>query len=443
MKKRSLMRAFSAAVATVLISSGLLVGAAATANAEPTPPENKDLIGCLLELKLAECLTGDSDLLGTGVVGEPLTLVEPLFELLPVNLLGLLSTDITWLCDGVEIPGTEGLTELVPTEAMEGCEVAVQTVTTLLGFIPLTLVTDLIGITGGDEEPELPATLQEVLTENPVLSGSGDIGDPLTLTKPVFGLLEPALQLLLDTDITWLCDDVPIPGADGLQFVPTEVQAGCEMTVKVVTTLLDLLPLELLTNIINVDEEPDPVEEQLTASVLPKISGANKVGGILSIDPGKWLGGTDLVTPLFDYQWYNASGPIPGAVGAQYVPKLADAGRPLAATVTAKLTGFLQGLGITNVVKVAKAKSKTRLSKAGGKLVALKVGPGAAHPTGKVKLMKGAKLLKVYKLRAADNGKRIVRLPKLKKGVHKIRAVYKGNKALKGSKSKVLRLVLR
>lgn len=442
MKKRSLTRAFSAAVATVLISSGLLVGAAATANADPTPPQDKDVIQCLLSLDLANCLTGDSDLLGTGVVGEPLTLVEPLFNLLPGDLLGLLSTDITWLCDGVEIPGTEGLTELIPSEALAGCDVAVQTVTTLLGFLPLTLVTDLIGITGGDEEPEPPATLLEVLTDNPVLSGSGDIGDPLTLTKPVFDLV-PALQALLDTDITWLCDGVPIPGAEGLQFTPTEVQAGCEMTVKVITTLLDLLPLELLTNIIDIDEEPDPVEEQLTASVLPKISGANKVGGILSIDPGKWLGGTDLVTPLFDYQWYNAAGPIPGAVGAQYVPKLADAGRPLAATVTAKLTGFLQGLGITNVVKVAKAKSKTKLSKAGGKLVALKVGPGAAHPTGKVKLMKGAKLLKVYKLRAADNGKRIVRLPKLSKGVHKIRAVYKGNKALKGSKSKVLRVVLR
>jgi len=338
MKKRSLTRAFSAAVATVLISSGLLVGAAATANAEPTPPQDKDVIQCLLSLDLANCLTGDSDLLGTGVVGEPLTLVEPLFNLLPGDLLGLLSTDITWLCDGVEIPGTAGLTELIPSESLVGCEVAVQTVTTLLGFIPLTLVTDLIGITG--------------------------------------------------------------------------------------------------------DEEPDP-EDQLTPSVVPSISGANKVGGLLSIDPGKWLGGTDLVTPLFDYQWYNAAGPIPGAVGAKYVPKLADAGRPLAATVTAKLTGFLDGLGITNVVKVAKAKSKTKLSKAGGKRVSFKVGPKAAHPTGKVKLMKGAKVLKVYKLRAADNGKRIVRLPKLSKGVHKIRAAYKGNKALKGSKSKVLRVVLR
>ena len=97
MKKRSMTRAFSAAVATVLISSGLLVGAAATANAEPTPPENKDLVGCLLELKLAECLTSDSDLLGTGVVGEPLTLVEPVFGLLPGTC---------WACSQPTSPGS-------------------------------------------------------------------------------------------------------------------------------------------------------------------------------------------------------------------------------------------------------------------------------------------------------------------------------------------------
>ena len=440
MNKRSLTRAFSAAVATVLISSGLLVGAAATANAEPTPPEDKDLIGCVLGLKLAECLTGDSDLLGSGLVGEPLTLVEPVFGLLPGNLLGLLDTDITWLCDGIEIPGTEGLTELVPTEALEGCEVAVQTVTTLLGFLPLTLVTDLIGITGDGEDPELPASLASVLTSNPVLSGSGDIGDPLTLAKPVFDLV-PALQSLLDTDVTWLCDGVPIPGVGNVtQFVPTEAEAGCAIAVETVTTLLDLLPLDLLTNIINVDEE---APERLLAQVLPKISGAKQVGGILSIDPGTWLGGTDLVTPLFEYQWYNAAGPIPGATAREYVPRLADAGKPLAATVTATLTGFLEGLGITNKVKVGKVGSKTKLRKVDGRLVAFKVSPGAAHPTGKVSLMKGGQLLKAYKLRAADNGKRTVRLPKLGKGVHKIRAIYQGNKALKRSKSKSIRIVLR
>jgi len=336
--KRPLARAFSAAVATVLISSGLLVGAAATsARADVTPPEEKDLLECILTLDLAKCLSGDSALTGTGVVGDPLTLLQPVFGLLPANLLGLVTTDVTWLCNGVPIPGVGNVTQFVPTEAQEGCQVAARTVSSLLGFLPLTLLTDLIPIVG--------------------------------------------------------------------------------------------------------EEEPEPEEGQLTASVAPLISGAKVVGGLLSINPGTWLGGlSGIVAPAFSYQWYNTSGPIPGATAGEYVPRLADAGRPLAATVTATLLPFLPGLGITNVVKVAKAQSKTKLSKAGDRLVKFRVKPSAAHPTGKVRLMKGKKTLKVYKLRAADNGQRTVRLPKLGKGVHKIRAVYLGNAALKRSKSRVLRL---
>ncbi|HET6290206.1 MAG TPA: Ig-like domain-containing protein, partial [Amycolatopsis sp.] len=92
--------------------------------------------------------------------------------------------------------------------------------------------------------------------------------------------------------------------------------------------------------------------------------------------------------------------------------------------------------------KVARAGSKTRLRKAGAGLVSLRVTPAAAGPTGKVKLMKGPRVLKTVRLKAADNGRRTVKLPQLAKGTHKIRAVYVGNKSLKKSASKVLRLTL-
>lgn len=437
MMKRSLARACGAAIATLLVSSGLLVGAA-TSSVRAEEPAQKDVLDCVLSLDLANCLTGDSDLLGSGAVGSPLTLVEPVFGLLPGNLLGLLSTDVTWLCDGVPIPGTDGLTELIPTEAMEGCEVAAQTVTTLLGFLPLTLVTDLVGITGDGEDPDLPASLLSVLTGNPLLTGSGTVGAPLSLATPVFGGLAPALQGLLGTDITWLCDGVPIPGVGSVtQFVPAPAQAGCEIAVKTVTSLLDLLPLELLTNGVDVTEEP---QSALSAGVAPRIA---KVGGLLSIDPGTWLGGVSIVEPLFAYQWYNTAGAIPGATSREYVPTLADAGEPVAATVTATLTGFLDGLGITNVVRVPKAASTTRLSKAGARMVSFRVTPGAARPTGKVRLMENGKQLRTVRLRTADDGRRTVRLPRLGPGAHRIRAVYLGNTSLKRSSSKALRFTIR
>jgi Big-like domain-containing protein len=521
--KRLLARALSAAVITTVVSSGLIVGAGTGAQAAPPGPVPAQQQ--LAAEGLLDFLTDDPVLLGTGVVGEPLSLVQPVFGLLAPLLQGLITTDVTWLCDGEAIPGVGDVLEFVPTEAQAGCEMAAETVSSLLGLVPLSLVTNVIPIGAGDD---LPGSLLDVLTGNPLLQGTGAVGDPLSVVAPVFGLLSPLLQGLITTDVTWLCDGEAIPGVGNvLEFVPTEAQAGCEMVAQTVSTLLGLLPLSLVTNLVNVPGGvagapqattaahvagtpkvgqtltiTDPVwdstgvtntyawvrngvaipgaaaktykvsaqdagkqitakvtgtkagksgtsvsnallisneaVEQLVATAAPHISGAQKVGGLMAIDPGSWLGG--IVTPLFSYQWYNTSGAIPGATSREYVPTLADAGRPMAATVTATLTGFLDGLGITNVVRVAKAASKTRLSKASGRLVALRVTPGAAHPAGKVRLMQGGKTLKTYKLLAADNGRRTVRLPQLAKGTHKIRAVYLGSSALKRSTSKVLRL---
>jgi len=528
-KKRVLARALSAAVVTAVVSSGVLVGTTTGARAEPPGPEALVAQQKLAADGLAGFLTADPVLLGTGVVGEPLDVVKPVFGLLSPLLQGLVTTDVTWLCDGEPIPGVGNVLQFVPTEAQAGCDIAAQTVSSLLGLVPLSIVTNIIPIADGGDD--LPASLSEVLTLDPVLTGSGVIGEQLTVTEPVFGLLSPALQALVTTDVTWLCNGEVIPGVgDVLSFVPEDAQAGCEMAVQTVSSLLGVLPLSLVTNIINIPggvvgapvattpasisgtakvgqtlTVTDPVwdtdgvtnayawlrngvaiagatgktykltaqdagkqvaakvtgtkagksgvsvsntlaiatdaVQQLVATVAPSISGGKKVGGLLSVNPGTWLGG--LVTPVFSYQWYNTSGPIPGATSRDYVPSLADAGKPLAATVTATLTGFLDGLGITNVVKVAKVSSKTVLKRVKGRLVSVRVDPGAVHPTGKVRLMKGTRTLRTVKLRPADNGKRTVRLPKLRKGTHKIRAVYAGNAALKRSTSKVVRVVVR
>jgi hypothetical protein len=529
MNKRFVARAFSAAVITTVVSSGLLVGATTAARAEPAAPDPGIVRAQALDAGLLDVLTADPVLLGTGAIGQPLNVVKPVFGLLSPLVQGLVSTNVTWLCDGEAIPGVGNVLQFVPTEAQAGCEMTARTVSSLLGLVPLSLVTNVIPIAGGDGD--LPASLLDVLTQNPVLQGTGAIGEPLTLVEPVFGLLSPLLQSLVTTDVTWLCDGEAIPGVGNvLEFVPTEAQAGCQLAAQTISTLLGLLPLSLITDIVDIPggvvgapvattaatisgtpkvgqtlSITDPVwdtdgvtnayawvrngvaipgasaktyeltaqdagkqvsakvsgtkagktgtsvsnallisneaVQQLVATVAPSISGGKKVGGLLEINPGAWLGG--IVTPLFSYQWYNSSGLIPGATSRQYVPTLADAGKPLAATVTATLTGFLNGLGITNVVKVAKVASKTRLSKVRGRLVSIRISPAAAHPTGKVRLAKGGKTLKTYRVRAADNGKRTVRVPKLGRGTHKIRAIYLGNKALTRSRSKVVRLTLR
>ena len=424
MKKRSLTRAFSAAVITTVVSSGLLVGATTTAEAAPAAPAPAAAEEQLADGALLDFLTESPALLGTGALGEPLNVVQPVFGLLSPILQGLVTTDVTWLCNGEAIPGVGNVLEFVPTEAQAGCQLAAQTVSTLLGLLPLTLITDIINIPGGVIGAPQATTPAQI-------TGTPKVGQTLSITDPVW-----------DTDgvtntYAWVRNGTAISGATAKTYKVTAQDAGKQIAAKVTGTKEGKTGTSV-SNALTISNE---AVQQLVATVAPSISGAEKVGGLLQISPGTWLGG--VVTPLFSYQWYNTAGAIPGATSREYVPTLADAGKPLAATVTATLTGYLSGLGVTNVVTVAKAGSKTRLRKVQGRLVSFRVTPAAAHPTGKVRLMKGKKALKTYKLRAADNGKRTVRLPKLRKGTHKIRAVYLGNKALTRSRSKTIRVVLR
>ena len=428
MNKRALARALSAAVISVVVSSGAIVGTttspAQAAPAEPTPapaPAAEEL----LDLDLLSVLTGLPLLSGTGAIGDPLALTKPVFGLLTPLLEGLVDTDVTWLCNGSVIPGTEDLLQFVPTEAQAGCEMAARTVSSLLGFLPLSLVTDVIRIL------PLPGAEAPVATTAASIAGTPKVGQVLTLTDPVWSTAG------VTNTYAWQRAGAPIPGATGKTYTVTAADAGKQVTAKVTGTKDGTTGTSTSNALLVAAAEL----EELVATAAPSVSGTGKVGRLLQIDPGTWLGG--VVEPLFAYQWYSTSGAIPGATSRTYAPTLADAGRPLAATVSATLPGFLGGLGVTNVVKVAKAGSRTALSKASGRLVTLRVTPGAAHPTGKVRLMEGKRTLRTYRLGAADNGRRTVRVPKLGAGTHRLRAVYLGNAALTRSTSKVLRLTTR
>ncbi len=334
MKKRLLTRAFSAAVITTVVSSGLIVGASTGARAEPpgVVPANQQLA----EAGLLDFLTDDPVLLGTGVVGEPLDVIRPVFGLLSPLLQGLVSTDVTWLCDGEEVPGVGNVLEFVPTEAQAGCEMAAETVSSLLGLVPLSLVTNAIPIGVGDE---LPDSLLDVLTANPILLGTGAVGDPLSVVAPVFGLLSPLLQGLITTEVSWLCDGEAIPGVGNVfEFVPTEAQAGCQMVVQTVSTLLGLLPLSLLTNLIDI---PGGVTGAPQATTAAHLAGTPKVGQTLTVTDPVW----DTTGVTNTYAWIRNGVAIPGAAAKTYKVSAQDAGKQ----ITAKVTGTKSGKSGTSV----------------------------------------------------------------------------------------------
>ena len=57
-------------------------------------------------------------------------------------------------------------------------------------------------------------------------------------------------------------------------------------------------------------------------------------------------------------------------------------------------------------------------------------------PTGKIKIFDGKRKVKTIKLKAKKKGKITFKMPRLRKGVHKMKVVYSGNKKIKSSRKK-------
>ncbi|WP_435741940.1 hypothetical protein [Nocardioides sp. SYSU DS0663] len=185
----------------------------------------------------------------------------------------------------------------------------------------------------------------------PSLSGTAGVGQLLTLVDPVWGLLDPLLGPLLKPLVsvdTWLCNGVPIPGTAGLQeYVPTELQAGCEVTAKVVASLLGFLPLSLETSPVTVPADGDAAG-QLKAVFHSALQQLTDRLGILR--PTWLLDGQAQTAVQQAVQWFREKAgttlPIPGATGWDYVPTADDAG----SQVFARITGSLAGLPVVSLL---------------------------------------------------------------------------------------------
>ena len=90
----------------------------------------------------------------------------------------------------------------------------------------------------------------------------------------------------------------------------------------------------------------------------------------------------------------------------------------------------------TQLVVPSKAVKSSKAAK-----VTVKIS-GAAKPTGVVKIYKGSKMVAKVVLKAADAGKRVVKLGKWKPGKYKLKAKYSGSNTTLPSTSKVVKLVV-
>ncbi|MDN4161438.1 Ig-like domain repeat protein [Nocardioides abyssi] len=424
---QSYQRALGAVATASLISTGLVAGSAVTP-AHAVPPAPASALPGLPDLPLPE-LPGGLDLLsmltnppkleGVPGIGSPLTLLAPVFDLLPINLQKLLSFDVSWLCDGslITLPAGADPWKFVPTQAQEGCQMAAKVTTTVLGFLPLEMITGALQLPGAE------ATAPKVVTAA-AITGTAKVGEALT------GAAQ--FEDGATTTYQWLRSGVPIPGATAATYTVTPEDGLKALTFKATGAKGDLTTVSTA--------EVTPALGAAPTSISgATVSGNPVIGRTLSVTPGTWSG----TGPMqFTYQWMRGQQAIFGATESTYVVQGADAGQQLWAVVTGTRTGYEPGRAGTDPVTVAKASTtvklalpKKKIAKGAKGVLKIRLAASGLKPAGKVTVLDRGKAIKNYTVRASDNGARTVNLPKLKPGKHKLRAVYAGSATTAGSRS--------
>lgn len=371
-------------------------------------------------------LVGGLGLPGSAEVGQLITLTDPVWSLPGVT------TTYQWLRDGVPIPGATGQT-YVPGLEDAGHAISAQVTGTVAGLLPVTVITDALNI-------PLASGAQLSPTADVVIGGAKKIGTTLTLTGPTWD------QEGATNGYQWLRDDAPIAGATAATYPLVAEDYGHAISVKV-TGHKD----GFTDNTITSDPVQPLIGDAIQFVMKPRVTGTGKVGKLLTADPGQWTGGTEgSGPPAYTYQWLRDGAVITGAVAQTYQVDRADVGKDLAVLVTATRPAYKAGKFTTAPVHVAKLSSKLTASlakktvkkgKAATLQLVLKV-PGVGSPTGKVKILDGTKALTKAAFAKGRHGKLVVKLAKLKPGVHKLKAVYAGSATVAGATSKVVKLTV-
>lgn len=371
-------------------------------------------------------LLGGLDLPGSAEVGQLITLTDPVWSLPGVT------TTYQWLRDGAPIPGADGQS-YVPGLDDAGHAISAQVTGTLLGVPGVTVVTDALDI-------PLASGTQVSPTGDVTIRGSKKVGTALTLSGPTWDPSDATSKY------QWFRDSAPIGGATAATYTLTAADFGHDVAVTV-TGHKEGYTDNTITSAAIQPVVGDPIQFVMK----PGVTGTGKVGRLLTADPGQWTGGTEgSGLPTYTYQWLRDGTAIPGAVAQTYQVDKADVGRDLAVLVTATRPAYKAGKFTTAPVHVAKLASSLRATlakktvargRAASMTLVLTV-PGMGSPTGAVKVMDGARVVKKAAFAAGRHGVVVVRLTKLKPGVHKLRAVYAGSTTVAGATSKVVRLTV-
>lgn len=130
----------------------------------------------------------------------------------------------------------------------------------------------------------------------PEMAGSHKVGSVLTAVLPEGGMTFDVLTY------QWLRDEIPIPGATNSTFKLTDAEIGKTMGLKVHG---EVYPYEDASTTFTAET---PVQGHSLVAGKPGVSGAKRVGSLLTVHPGKWTKGSK-----FSYRWLRNGVLIPGA----------------------------------------------------------------------------------------------------------------------------------
>ena len=335
---------------------------------------------------------------------------------------GTLSYTYAWLRDGAPIEGATS-TNYTPVAADIGTDIIFRVTASATGYSD--------GM--AQSNPVRVETLAAVAGPQALAPSGTSVGTGLVGEAPVWN------QPDVTTTYQWLRNGTPITGATVLVYTLTAADLGREISLRATGKKSGFLDSVAVSNVVVAT-----AGGALQATVQPLISGSPVSGSSLRVDPGVW----SQSNPTFKYQWLRDGAPIPNATSSTYRVTPEDAGKNIGATVLASKTGFNDGSANAVAVAVPKLKSTTTAPLSATRIKPgqrAKVGitvavPGVKGPVGVIKVMDRTKVLKTLTLVTAKNGKVTVKLPKLKKGKHRILVKYLGDATTEGSRSKAMRL---
>ncbi|WP_405473250.1 carboxypeptidase regulatory-like domain-containing protein [Paenarthrobacter ilicis] len=264
-----------------------------------------------LEVAGLSLTPGNPYVYGSAQAGQKLTVDPGIWGPAPVTLA------YQWqrATDGAELQNIAGATgtEYVPTAADAGYDIWAKVTGTKTGYVTHEIVVHA-GKSGA----------QAVTASKPfTITGTPSAGNTLTVDH---GTLTPAPDFGPYYD--WFVDGVQDYRTNSKSFAVQASDAGKKVTARLSIYDWPLQPYQGQASV-------TIAAGALTAPV-PTISGATKVGSVLTATPGTWGPAPVALT----YQWYRTGVAITGATAATYTLTSADLGKTMTVKVTGTKSGF-------------------------------------------------------------------------------------------------------